>query len=187
MPIDDESQVSTKVLSNAIQQMQETQQLLVQALEALSQHDLDENAHEEIRKLIYKLEDSETIYTKEQIRSIIHSVIDQHTTAVYNVAHPGFTEMWDSLQLQLSSMENQIGILEQKVDGTYNAERTAMELELQAIEDRYSVLLNNLQTAFSNAEAQGATELANQYKETIAVTLDEKKSEILAVLNRYMS
>ena len=183
----DETQTSSQVLINAIQQMQETQQLLVSALEALSNHDLDENAHEEIRKLIYALQDSETIYTREQIRAIIRDVIGAHTSSDYMTAHPGFTEKWDSLQLQLAEIENNVSILEQKVNGTYNANQTAMEAELRAIEERYAVLLNNLQTAFSNAEASGATELATQYRNTIAITLDEKKAEILEVLNRYMS
>lgn len=183
MAQDDDSQVSTKVLSTAIAQMQETQQLLVDAIAQLTAHDTNELAHEEIRNLIYALQEQDVMYTRDDILHLINQGILDHTTKAFDQAHSGWEEYSANLEARLLTIEHNLSVVQGKVEGIDI--RTDLELAIQAIENKYAPILANLQNSFRDAEQNGSEILAQEYANAIARTLDEKKAEIMDVLEAY--
>lgn len=175
-------------LPEAIAILQEAQAKLVAATEALVTHNVDLEAHQDIRDLIQGILDSDVVYTRDQIVSLVQETIKSHTEASFDTAHPGWEVYNTELQNDLEKIKSDIEGIKNRLDGEESSSgQTDLEKALQAIEDKYAPILKNLQDAFSQAEKDGNVVLAEEYKNAIARTLDEKKNELLAAMEAWQN
>ena len=173
-------------IAEAIAYLQDAQKSLVAATEALNGHNISLEAHEDIRKLIDELKNSETIYTKQQIVALVKETIAAHVDKPFQEAHPGWEEYASDIEKQLASIAGRLTSLESWRDnGASETPKTDLEKALQAVEDKYAPILQSLQNAFRDAEKQGNTALSDEIKKSIAVTLDQKKDELLKVMKQW--
>ena len=175
----------TTSITEALVKLQNAQEELVKAREDLIKHNDDEDAHKALQDRIKALETSENIYTNEQIKELVKKELKAHTSQSFELAHPGWEEYSTQLQSNLSTIIDRITKLEEK--GSTSDDKTDLELTLNAIEEKYSIQLTNLQKAFKEAQEQGQTELANSYKESIQKTLDSKNNEMMAAIEAWQA
>ena len=170
-------------ITEALVKLQDAQNELVKAREDLIAHNDDEDAHKALQDRIKALETSDTVYTNEEIEKIVKTGIEAHTSQSFQLAHPGWDEYSAQLQSTISVLTDRVTKLEEK--GSSSEDKTDLEVTLNAIEEKYSIQLTNLQTAFKEAQEQGQTELANSYKESIQKTLDAKNAEMMAAIEAW--
>lgn len=176
----------TTAIADALQTLQSAQADLREALATINEHNHALDAHPEIQKAIKDLTSGDAIYTREQIREIINELLNIHKNTKFSEAHPGWSKWEQSNAESISKLQLRVEALENRLNGEAGSEQeTDLAKLLQAVEDKYAPILNSLQEAFSQAQNQGQTELADQYRATIASTLDEKKEELLAVMTEW--
>ena len=177
--------MSDSVLA-ALEQLQIAQNKLTEAIHKLEIHDSDEKAHPAIREDIDELKSSGVIYTEQQIRDLITEKLNLHADKEFKTAHPGWDIFETNLNNALSKLETRISSIESRLDGeTGEAGKTELQKILQRIEDKYAPILENLQSAFQQAYDAGQEVLAEQYKQSINNTLQEKKDEMSAAIEEY--
>lgn len=173
-------------VTDAIAALQAAQKTLVDATKSIETHNIDLEAHADIRELIQKLMDSDVVYTKTEIRALIDAGLKTHLDTVFDKAHPGWDVYNKNTQSTLEDLAGKLETLEGRLDTlTGTAGMTDLQKQLQAVEDRYAPILAGLQASFSQAEKNGQTTLAEEYKNSISRTLDEKKNELLAVMTTW--
>lgn len=176
----------TTSLADALQVLQDAQSDLREATATINEHNHDLAAHPEIQQAIKHLTEGDAIYTREQIRQLVNELLDDHKDTKFSEAHPGWSEWEQTNATAISGLDQRIQAVENRLNGEAGSEQeTDLVKLLQAVEDKYAPILNSLQEAFSQAQNQGQTELADQYRATIASTLDEKKEELLAVMTEW--
>ena len=175
----------TTSITEALVKLQNAQEELVRAREDLIKHNDDEDAHKALQDRIKALETSENIYTNEQIKELVKKELKVYISQSFELAHPGWEEYNIQLQTTLSLLTDRITKLEEK--GSSDDDKTDLEVTLNAIEEKYSIQLTNLQKAFKEAQEQGQTELANSYKESIQKTLDSKNNEMMAAIEAWQA
>lgn len=173
-------------LTEALAILQETQTKLSEALNALSQHNIDEEAHPGLQEIVQNILNSEAVYTKDQINEMVKNGIASHTEASFEEAHPGWETFQTTLESKLNQLSYDITAINNRLDvEDANSGKTDIQKILQKIEDKYAPILENLQSAFQQAVDANNTMLAEQYKETIGKTLEEKKNELTQAMEDY--
>lgn len=175
----------TTSITEALVKLQNAQEELVKAREDLIKHNDDEDAHKALQDRIRALETDENIYTNDEIKQLVKEGVEAHASQSFQIAHPGWEEYSTQLQTTLSLLTDRITKLEEK--GSSDDDKTDLEVTLNAIEEKYSIQLTNLQKAFKEAQEQGQTELANSYKESIQKTLDSKNNEMMAAIEAWQA
>ena len=178
--------MATDNLTAAIVALQDAQAKLVEFHSALSNHNVDEDAHEDIRRAILKLTEGEAIYTREQINQLIATAVEAHTEKDFKIAHEGWDEWEQALTTKLASIETRMTELEDKLNGI-TASQGGLQAELQRIENKYAPIIENLAAALQAAEEAGNSELATQYRVTMKATLDQKTNELIEAAQKWQN
>lgn len=176
----------TNNFSDAIAALQEAQGALVDAANRIEEHNINESAHADIREAIAEIKSSDSIYTRDQIEELIAEKLTVHTDKDFKTAHSGWNAFETTLSERLEALLLRITAIEDKLDGK-DQEASDLQAQLQAIEDRYAPLLEQLSNALIAAQAAGSDELANQYRATIASTLDQKKADLLECITNWQN
>ena len=175
-------------MTEAIAAIQAAQADTVAATKALVDHNIDLEAHPDIRELLDRLINGEAIYTRSEINKLIEIGLKAHADTPFDEAHPGWSEYNTATQNTLNSLSDKIDALEirlDKAEGT--GDMTDLQRQLQAVEDRYAPIIAGLQTSFSAAEKNGQTALATEYMNSISRTLDQKKDDLLKVMSDWQA
>lgn len=178
--------MSTENLSVAIASLQEAQKVLEDEHKHIEEHNIDAEAHPDIRELIDKIFDGEAVYSNSQIRAIIHDLLDQHSAANFKTAHTGWDEYNTVLENRLATIEDNLTELTNVVRGQEEA-KTDLNAQLAVIEARYATILDRLQSAMQQAQLAGDTSLADSYRETISRELDNKAKELLDCMQAWQA
>ena len=178
--------MSTENLSVAIASLQEAQKVLEDEHKHIEEHNIDAEAHPDIRELIDKIFDGEAVYSNSQIRAIIHDLLDQHSATNFKTAHTGWNEYNTVLENRLATIEDNLTELTNVVRGQEEA-KTDLIAQLAAIEARYATILDRLQSAMQQAQLAGDTSLADSYRETISRELDNKAKELLDCMQAWQA
>lgn len=168
-------------LSAAVSALQDAQEALVEATNAIEEHNIDTEAHPDIRSIVDEILNSDTMYTREQIDTLIYNAVQAHAATAFQTAHPGWDTYEETVANRLAALELKCQELQDKLDGV-DDQNSDLQIQLQTIENRYAPILEQLSRALVAAQEAGSTELATQYRETIAATLDQKKTELLAAV-----
>lgn len=173
-------------IQDALVQMQKTQTAAEEALTKVNNHDADNSAHPYILAILRKLTQSDAVWTNEQIRDIIRDMLKEHTDTNFDIAHPGWEEYATKVEDRFEEMDTAYAELKDRVDQWYNQQGSSdLEQELQEVRDKYSAILESLNAAYQQAVESHQDELAAQYKETIAQTLQQQNAELLAVYEKW--
>jgi hypothetical protein len=173
--------MSNENLSDAIAALQEAQAALVAEHEHIETHNIDTEAHADIRELIDRIMDSEEIYSNTQIRAIINSLLDEHARTDFKTAHPGWSTFANQLTESLSSLRADITTIQNRLDARDDAQTDLAE-RLAIVESKYAPILDNLTKELITAQNAGDQLLADSYKETIRLQLKNKADEELEVI-----
>lgn len=176
--------MSNENLSDAISALQEAQAALVAEHEHIETHNIDTEAHADIRELIDRIMDSEEIYSNTQIRAIINSLLDEHARTDFKTAHPGWNTFANQLTETLSSLRADITTIQNRLDARDEAQTDLAE-RLAVIEAKYAPILDNLTKELIAAQNAGDQLLADSYKETIRLQLKNKADEELEVITAW--
>ena len=175
-------------MTEAIAVLQSAQADTVAATKKIVDHNIDLEAHPDIREALQKLIDGEAIYTRTEIKRLVADGLKAHADTSFDKAHAGWEDYNTALQTTLNGIIAKMEALENRLDAAAGTEgMTDLEKQLQAVEDKYAPILAALQTSFSAAEKNGQTELATEYKNTISKTLDEKKDDLLEVMTTWQT
>lgn len=168
-------------LGAAVAALQNAQEALVRATDKIEWHNIDSSAHKDIRDIITDILNSETIYTRSEIDALIYNAVTAHASTAFKTAHPGWDAYEETVTARLAALELKCQELQDKLDGV-DDQNSDLQIQLQAIENKYAPILEQLSKALVAAQEAGSTELADQYRGTIAATLDQKKTELLAAV-----
>lgn len=175
-------------LTETIAVLQSAQSDLVAAKKSILDHNIDLDAHPDIREALTKLIEGEAIYTRTEIKKLIADGLAVHVATAFDKAHTGWEDYNTALQTTLNGLIDKVAALEKRLDAANGtANMTELEKQLQAVEDKYAPILASLQDSFSAAEKAGQTVLAEEFKNSISKTLDEKKKELLAVMTAWQT
>lgn len=176
--------MSTENLSVAIAALQDAQKALEDEHTHIENHNVNVEAHPDIRALINKIFDGEAVYSNTQIRTIINDAIDFHKAISFKEAHTGWDEFEKTLNDRLATIETNLTELQDFVRGQQEA-KTDLNAQLSAIEARYAPIIERLQTAMQNAQMAGDTELADSYRTTIQQELESKTNELMECMEKW--
>lgn len=178
--------MSNENLSDAISALQEAQGALVAEHEHIEQHNIDVEAHPDIRELIDRIMDSEEVYSNTQIRAIINDQLNEHVNTEFKTAHPGWSTFADQLTDTLASLRADITAIQNRLDARDDAQTDLAE-RLAVVENKYAPILDNLTRELTAAQNAGDTLLADSYKETIRLQLNNKAQEELDVITAWQA
>jgi hypothetical protein len=176
--------MSNENLSDAISALQEAQAALVAEHEHIEIHNIDTEAHADIRELIDRIMDSEEIYSNTQIRAIINNMLDAHAKTDFKTAHPGWSAFDTQLTETLASLRADITAIQNRLDAQDEAQTDLAE-RLAIVEAKYAPILDNLTRELIAAQNAGDQLLADSYKETIRLQLKNKADEELEVITAW--
>ena len=175
-------------ITEVLAAMQDQQKDMVAATRALLEHNVDLTAHADIREKLQQLIDSDAIYTRTEINALIAAGLKEHADKAFDVAHPGWDAYNKENQGIIASLTTKVEALTKRLDAASGTgDMTDLERQLQAVENKYAPILAALQTTFAEAEKNGQTVLAEEYKSTIATTLQQKTTDLLAVMTAWQS
>ena len=178
--------MSNANLSDAIAALQEAQGVLTAEHEHIEHHNIDVEAHPDIRELIDRIMDSEEVYSNAQIRAIVNGILDTHANTDIESAHPGWTTFSANLTETLSSIRADITAIQDRLDARDNAQ-TDLSERLAVVEAKYAPILDNLTRELTAAQNAGDQVLADSYKETIRLQLKNKADEELGVITAWQA
>lgn len=178
--------MSNENLSDAVAALQDAQTVLAAEHEHIENHNIDTEAHADIRELIDRIMDGEPIYSNTQIRAVIHSEIAEHINENFKTAHPGWTAFENQLTETLAGLRADITTLQNRLDARDNAQ-TDLSERLAVVEAKYAPILDNLTRELTAAQNAGDQLLADSYKETIRLQLKNKADEELEVITAWQA
>lgn len=176
--------MSSDNLAAAIEALQNAQNELVEAIKTLEEHKTDTEAHPDIREILQEMNDGEAMYTRAQIREFINEVLNVHKVTDWKDAHANANSFVNDLEEKLASITTSIDEINDKLDKK-DSDQSSLQSILQEIEDKYEPILKELTEALAAAQNAGSTELADQYRETIKATLDQKSTELLKAMQKW--
>ena len=178
----------TTTLTEALENLQEAQLACEKALEYIENHNIDEDAHADIRSELNKIKNDGAIYTNDQIEKIVEDGLKEHVEAELEEAHPKFKEYSEEITAKYTELEGRISSLEALIRGTTDdGTVTNLNRAIQAVENEYATKLENLNSSYQLAIANNDTELATQITNRITQLLEEKNAKILEVIEKYGS
>lgn len=178
--------MSNANLSDAIAALQEAQGVLTAEHEHIEHHNIDVEAHPDIRDLIDRIMDSEEVYSNTQIRAIVNNILDTHSTTAIESAHPGWDAFATQLAETLSGLRADITAIQNRLDAQDSAETDLAE-RLAIVENKYAPILESLTRDLTAAQNAGDQVLADSYKETIRLQLNNKAQEALDVITAWQA
>ena len=173
-------------LSNAIAALQEAQATLEADHGHIENHNIDVEAHPDIRELIERIMDGEAVYSNTQIRNIIDQQINNHVTEEFQTAHPGWNTFLTQLTDTLTGLREDITTIQNRLD-TQDMAQTDLDERIAVIEARYAPILESLRKDLAVAQEAGDQMLADSYKQTIRLQLDNKATEIISVITQWQA
>lgn len=178
----------TTTLTEALENLQAAQLACEKALEYIENHNIDEDAHADIRSELNKIKNDGAIYTNDQIEQIVEDGLKEHVEAELEEAHPKFKEYSEEITTKYTELEGRISSLEALIRGTTDdGTVTNLNRAIQAVENEYATKLENLNSSYQLAIANNDTELATQITNRITQLLEEKNAKILEVIEKYGS
>ena len=178
----------TNTLTEALENLQAAQLACEKALEYIENHNIDEDAHADIRSELNKIKNDGAIYTNDQIEKIVEDGLKEHVEAELEEAHPKFKEYSEEITAKYTELEGRISSLEALIRGTTDdGTVTNLNRAIQAVENEYATKLENLNSSYQLAIANNDTELATQITNRITQLLEEKNAKILEVIEKYGS
>lgn len=178
----------TNTLTEALENLQAAQLACEKALEYIENHNIDEDAHADIRSELNKIKNDGAIYTNDQIEKIVEDGLKDHVEAELEEAHPKFKEYSEEITAKYTELEGRISSLEALIRGTTDdGTVTNLNRAIQAVENEYATKLENLNSSYQLAIANNDTELATQITNRITQLLEEKNAKILEVIEKYGS
>lgn len=178
----------TTTLTEALENLQEAQLACEKALKYIENHNIDEDAHADIRSELNKIKNDGAIYTNDQIEKIVEDGLKEHVEAELEEAHPKFKEYSEEITAKYTELEGRISSLEALIRGTTDdGTVTNLNRAIQAVENEYATKLENLNSSYQLAIANNDTELATQITNRITQLLEEKNAKILEVIEKYGS
>lgn len=168
-------------ISAAITQLQEATNALLELKNYIESHNVNIEAHQDIREAVNRILDGESIYSNTQIRELINENLNEHKNQNFNVAHPGWDEVNEALTERLATIESNIQEIKDYLNGQKEAQ-TDLDAALAAVEARYAPVLDRLISAMKAAQLAGDTELADSYIVTIDAELARKSAELKQVM-----
>ena len=178
--------MSNENLSAAIAALQSAQAALTAEHSHIENHNIDAEAHQDIRDLIDRIMDGESVYSNTQIRAIVNNQLDTHATTTISAAHPGWDTFTTNLNATLSDLRNDITALQNRLDAQDSAE-TDLSERLAIIDNKYAPILDNLTRDLTAAQNAGDQVLADSYKETIRLQLNNKAQEYQDVITAWQA
>lgn len=173
-------------LQEALVELQKTQELAEDAIKDLTDHNANEDAHPDIRRILQKLVNSDAIWTNQQIQDLVETLLKVHSDTDFKTAHPGWEIFQNDLETRFEEIMTKYNELKDRVDQWYNAQgSTDLQIEIQKVMDKYSPILENLQEAYRQAVDNKQDALAEQYKQNIQSTLEQQNAEIMEVIAKY--
>lgn len=173
-------------LTQALAILQETQKRLEEAIEKLGLHDTDTESHYDIRQLIKRLEEQDTVYTKEQIRDMIKEGIEAHAATPFKEAHPGWPEYEQTITDAIAQLDGRIKSIEARLDGQEGSNSDLQEA-LRKLREYYEPQIMELSKLYDAAVAKGDLTAAEEYKQTIDRTAELYRQKIAEVLEAYQN
>lgn len=178
----------TNTLTEALENLQAAQLACEKALKYIENHNIDEDAHADIRSELNKIKNDGAIYTNDQIEKIVEDGLKEHIEAELEEAHPKFKEYSEEITAKYTELEGRISSLEALIRGTTDdGTVTNLNRAIQAVENEYATKLENLNSSYQLAIANNDTELATQITNRITQLLEEKNAKILEVIEKYGS
>lgn len=178
----------TNTLTEALENLQAAQLACEKALKYIENHNIDEDAHADIRSELNKIKNDGAIYTNDQIEKIVEDGLKDHVEAELEEAHPKFKEYSEEITAKYTELEGRISSLEALIRGTTDdGTVTNLNRAIQAVENEYATKLENLNSSYQLAIANNDTELATQITNRITQLLEEKNAKILEVIEKYGS
>ena len=95
----------TNTLTEALENLQAAQLACEKALEYIENHNIDEDAHADIRSELNKIKNDGAIYTNDQIEQIVEDGLKEHVEAELEEAHPKFKEYLHNFLIDDESIE----------------------------------------------------------------------------------
>lgn len=174
-----ESDTDNGSLMTALSSMQSATEACVKATEDILDHNTDPEAHPDIRARVEEILDTDNVYTRPQIEEIVEDGIADHITDTFDVAHPGWAEYSKDLESRLNEMQKSIDSIQSWIDGTSGSgDITDLSMIIQAIENKYDVMLTSIETAMKEARENGQTETLNRLQNEYDAIMDTKSEEI---------
>lgn len=180
---------SIEALQSALATVNTLGEQLTQGVGSLQNHNTDPEAHDDIRQTLRDLMDSDNVYTKDQINTVVENKIKEHTDlTIEGGAHNGAAfKTW--IEEEISRLE---AAIEQGGGGSggggsssEDPNTNALLAKIQAIADSYAALLSSLQSAYNEAIASGQDELAAGLLESLKQTLAQQLQEMLDALAEF--
>lgn len=178
----------TSALVAAVGALTEAQAKLVEAYQKLTEHNGDTGAHPDLREEVQKILDSDIPYTRSEVEDLAAKKVKEHADVPFETAHPGWDDIYTEINAKQQAFEARLKTIEDKLADTEVVDRnTELQRTLAAIEAKYATILDNLQASYQVAYENGNLALAEEYRKTIATTLDEKKAELLAAMEAWQN
>lgn len=165
--------------------LQAAQKQLADATQEIGEHNVREDAHPILLRMIRDLQENESIYTRSEIIQLISDMLLRHTTVKFEEAHPGWLAFYQKHEDHIAKIEADLLALIRRIDVEKEIEanqRTSLDRALQDVENRYAPLLANLAAAYQEAERTKNDILADSYRKSISDTLEEKRKELLKTM-----
>lgn len=179
----------TKMLMDAVHELQSAQEDLLTAIDAFEKHNIDEEAHADIRELIDELKNGDAILSATQVATMIEQALTAHRAMKFNEAHGGWTEIETDLNDQFESMDQRLRALEDwknnEETGGSGGSQTDFERERQAIELKYKTILDGLYASAQDMINMGNTSGLENINRIITDTLNQKTQEIDELIKKY--
>lgn len=173
-------------LNQALVEIQEAIAAAKEVVKELTTHNESENSHPYILDILRKLRETDTIWTNDQIQSIVNELIENHTKTDFKVAHPGWEDWEASLTEQLEEINTKLLNLQDQIDQWGNAQGSSDLLyQIQEVQKKYQVQLEALNAAWQEAVTNNQQALADQYRETIAKVTEQMNAEIEEIRDKW--
>lgn len=173
-------------LLTGLSAMQAATEACTKATEDILNHNIDENAHKDIRDRLEQILDTDNVYTNDQIVEIVEETIHDHTSTGFEEAHPGWAAYSEDLESRMDELRRDIDSIQSWINGTSGeGDATDLSVIIQGIENKYATMLNGLTTAIEEAKRNGQTETLERLRVEYNNVLDQKKTEIDEAISNF--
>ncbi len=167
--------------NQAVAKLDEAQQAFVNAMKMVSEHAADPNAHKIILDRIEELAQSEAIVTKTFVKETVATALSEHGALSIAEAHPNIADAIELLKRDIAKVNVRVD----DIVGIVPSPKTDLQLELQAVEDKYYPILRKLEELAAEALKMNNTTLYEKTRVDIDTELTKKRNEIMLVLEKY--
>lgn len=177
----------TEVLQSALATVNATGKMVTDAMNKLTEHNTDVEAHDDIRQILKRLLESENIYTNDEIVELIRQALEVHSSQSFKDAHTGYAEFAGELENRFQNIAAEIAALDTRLkaieEGNDPDAGTPTELRtlINQVNAKYEPRITSLTELIQQATAQGDEDLAQSYQDALKTTLENRNKEIAQV------